>query len=421
MKILNKATHTNVPCPFCSLLCDDLVIINNQGSISARKNACDKAVKEFNRPVIARTPKISGKDSSLEQAISHAAAILKKSQQPLFSGLSTDVNGMRSVMSIAEHTGGIVDHIYGDSATNNLRVLQNKGWINTTLAEVKNRADLIILVGTNTSVFPRFFERIIMNTTSLFSDNLNSREIIYLGDDPAISKIKKLDKPKLKQLKCNTSQLADILSALKMLISGKDLFIRKVAGIEVTKLQQLAKKMQSVRYGVMIWSPSELPQQHADLTIDTLCGLIKDLNLTTRFAGLPLGGNEGGMTAASVCAWQSGYPLRVNFANAHPEYDLRYSSNRLLANHEVDALVWIATLSSDIQPPKTPIPTIALTTPGINFKQHPQVYIPVATPGIDHQGHMIRCDSVVSQRLKQLRHSGLPSLTTILNSIQQMI
>lgn len=414
--------HTDVPCPFCGLLCDDLIIKNVNGGISTEKNACPKAIKEFNRPVKADTPKINGKATTLEEAIHFAASLLKNSRQPLFAGLGTDVNGMRSVMSLADQTRGVVDHMHGEGASRNFKVLQDRGWINTTLMEVKNRADLIILAGTDTAAFPRFFERTIQNKTSLFDKNLKKRQIIYLGDSSAAAKLKGPDGKKISQLKCKPNQVGDVLAAVRTLVANIDLQTKKIAGINIKELQKLAEQMQAADYGVIVWSPAELHWQHADLTVHTICGLVEDLNKTTRFAGLPLGGNEGGVTAAGVCSWQSGYPLRTSYGRGYPEHDtLRFSADNLLARDEVDTLVWISSISSGIQPPATKAPTIALTTPGMRFKQTPAVHIPVGTPGIDHKGHMIRCDSVVSHSLHRLRDIGLPDVASIIKLIQQAI
>ena len=54
------------------------------------------------------------------------------------------------------------------------------------------------------------------------------------------------------------------------------------------------------RYGVVVWAPPTLDMPHAELAVEQVAGLVKDLNVTQRFAGLSLGGSEGAMTAADV-------------------------------------------------------------------------------------------------------------------------
>ena len=69
-----------------------------------------------------------------------------------------------------------------DAAMHNYRVLQDKGYILTTLAEVKNRADLIIFAGTDLSSqgFDRFYERYLWNQHSMFDLDANDRDIVIL-------------------------------------------------------------------------------------------------------------------------------------------------------------------------------------------------------------------------------------------------
>ncbi len=172
----------------------------------------------------------------------------------------------------------------------------------------------------------------------------------------------------------------------------------------------------------MVWAPPGLNFPQADLAVHLICEIVKDLNVTTRFAGLSLGGNEGAPSAASVSTWQTGYPLRVSYANGKPEYDsYRYSIGRMLAENEGDLLVWLSSFTTDLGPPSTRIPTIVLGTPGLRLSQPPAVFIPVGTPGIDHAGTMIRCDNVVSLPMKNLGRSQLPRAADVLAAIEKAI
>jgi formylmethanofuran dehydrogenase subunit B len=47
----------------------------------------------------------------------------------------------------------------------------------------------------------------------------------------------------------------------------------------------------------------------------------------------------------------------------------------------------------------------------------PAVFLPVATPGIDAPGHLLRSDKVVSLRLPQLRASALPSVARAIEAL----
>ncbi len=120
----------------------------------------------------------------------------------------------------------------------------------------------------------------------------------------------------------------------------------------------------------MVWAPPALSMPQADLTVHLMTEVVRELNLHTRFAGLSLGGNEGAPSAASTCTWQTGFPLRVSFANGRPEYDsYRYNVGRMITDGEGDLLLWVASIGTDIGLPQTKVPTIVLGTPGVRMAQ----------------------------------------------------
>ena len=140
-------------------------------------------------------------------------------------------------------------------------------------------------------------------------------------------------------------------------------------------------------------------------------------SITPRASSGSLGGAEGAITAGAVCTWISGYPLRVSYATAAPDYDpYRWAIGRMLKDGEGDLLVWIASISPSLVPPPTGLPTIVLGTPGLALAAPPAVFIPVGTPGLDHSARLIRVDNVVSLPLKG--RAPLPSSAEILAAIQ---
>jgi formylmethanofuran dehydrogenase subunit B len=421
----SKITTTiskDVPCPFCGIMCDDLVIENDNNHLKVIENGCPKAVKFFQEEIPETSAKIKGKNVSLDDAIDAVSGILKKSHTPLFAGLGTDVLGMRSVMELADKTGAVLDHMHGNGLIRNSLVLQDLGWITTTMAEIKNRADLVIFAGTDATNYSRFYERVIWNEDAMFKKKKDERDIIYIGEKlnskSGISPTGK--RPTV--LNCKTDQIGEIISSLHALVTGATLDVKEVAGIKTNILQTLADKMKAAKYGVIVWAPSELDIPHAELTIQNFCEIVKYLTRITRFAGFSLGGSDGSTTANSVCTWQSGYPLRVNFNKGYPEYDAhRYSTQNVLKNKEVDSLLWLSSFSSNIHPPRASIPTIVMGKPDTKLNFKPDVFIPVSTPGIDHKGQIIRTDSVVSFPLKQLRQSPYDSVHSVLNKVIERV
>ena len=427
MEKLPASTLEAITCPACGLLCDDLEIHRDAANqLKVSKNACAKSVQFFERAPQSATPLIAGKTATLADALKRVTELLKNANQPLFAGLGTEVQGMRSVLSLADKVGATLDHMNNYSSLRNTLVVQNSGWQVTTLTEVRNRVDLLVVIGTDiVSHNPRFFERNIWNKESMFDQDTASREVVYLGGqnintEAGISPNGK--KPTV--LPCDLNRLPEVVSALSALISGKALQANEVAGIKTADLQNLAERLKAAKYSVVTWVSSDLRVSsdlsfnHAELTVQSITELVIKLNAKTRSSGLPLGGSEGDYSVNQASTWTSGYPTRNRFARKYPEYDpYQFSSEKMLANGEADVLLWISTLNPDKTPPASKAPSIVIGHANMNVKDA-DVFIPVGTPGIDHKGTMFRIDSSVSLPLSQLRTSELPSLGEVIAAIE---
>lgn len=411
---------TDVACPFCGLVCDDLELANDETGLRVTKNGCEKAVAGFERKVDGAKPQVDGRDVDLATAIQAATDLIRQSSLPLYGGLGTDVDGIRAVLALADKSGGVVDHALSESQFRNHRVLQTRGWITTTLTEARNRADVFVILGSDINkIHPRFFERIVNVEQSMFSDAPPKRTIVFVGKGLDQSGAKGPRIGEIVSLPCEIDRIGEVVGALAAEIRGAPLGVETVAGVPLADVKALAERCQNATYPVFVWAPPSLDFPNADLVVSTISDLVKDLNVKGRAAGLSLGGSEGGPSASAVGSWQSGFPLRVSFASGKPDYDfLRYAIPRMLAAGEGDLLVWLASFAPDLGPPPTKIPTIVLGTPGLKLSGTPKVYIPIGTPGIDHTGRLIRVDSVVSLPLRDLGRSSLPKAADILGAIE---
>ncbi|MGZ5607581.1 MAG: formylmethanofuran dehydrogenase subunit B [Methylobacter sp.] len=418
------AEITEVPSPFCGIGTDDLTVQVDGISLKVVKNGCAVNTPAFEQAVTDTSPRVDGKDVSLDVAVAKAAALLKNTNQPVIGGCATDVNGMRALLALADRSGAVVDNMNFTGARNNFLALQDSGWMNTTLAEVKNRCDLLLVVGVDLESFsPRFFERYLWNEESMFLDDTGNREVIYLGKVPSGNASTSPSGRKAQVFECAIEDLPDVVAVLRALVKGNPIRVDSVGGIAVADLQAIADKLKAASYSVITWAAGALAYSQAELTVQTLSEMIKNINnMNTRCSGLPLGGKEGDQTANQVCGWTTGYPARTRFSSGFPEYDPYLNdTNFLLANGEADALVWVQAFNTKAVPPVTALPTIVVGRSGMTFSKEPDVFIPVGTPGIDHVGHAYRMDNVVAIRLKKLRESGLPSTSDVLHAIEQAL
>jgi formylmethanofuran dehydrogenase subunit B len=403
----------HVPCPFCGLRCDDLRVGMDGAAVTVLANGCERSRTQFGLPLGPDAGcRVDGSAASLDQALARGAAILSAALQPLLLAGGADVQAVRALLELADRIGAVVDHINGDAMMRNLHVLQDTGWVTTTLSEVRNRADLLILVGGDiVSRFPRFFERCVDNASTLFAPARERPEVIFLGvpPPPGVSG---------QHVAVTPERLAELFASLRALQAGARLDAQQVAGLPVTELAALLARMRRARYGVIAWAAADLTMPHAELTLQSLCELVKALNQSGRFVGLPLAGNDGDVTAYQVITWQTGLPLRTRFARGGPQFDpYRFGAARLLQSAEVDALLYVAALDATRHPPPAACPTIVLGRAGMAPPPGCAVFIPIGTPGVDHAGHLYRGDTVVAVRMHKLVERGLPSAREALEQL----
>jgi len=415
---LNPTLPASITCPACGMLCDDLVLTSS-APVSIQ-NACAKSItffeQSFHSASKSTAPSVSGKTTDLDTAIKAAAAILAQSKAPLIAGLGTEVQGMRAIMRLAATSNATLDHMHSESSVRNTLTMQNGGWLTTTLSEVKNRADLILAIGTDIgSSHPRFFEKLVWDSSSMF-DKPNP-EVIYLGV-PA-DKAQAATSPAGKVASTvgdDPKQVPEIVNALNALLINKKINAETVGGVAVATLQALVEKLKAAKYAVVVWSASSLKFSHAELTIQSIVQLVNQLNETTRAAGLPLNSGDGDSSVNNTSTWLSGYPTRNRFVNGKPEYDnYHFSTQKQLQNS--DALLWVSSFNPT-GAPQTALPTIVIGHPGTKFERTPDVFIPVGIPGVDHAGAMFRMDSSITLPLKKLRNNELPNLSEVITKIE---
>jgi formylmethanofuran dehydrogenase subunit B len=402
-------------CPFCPLLCDGFGVAAGPSSLALTGSYCPRAqaaLARFDEPERAAGAEVDGHPADLDHAIAAAAARLAASRQPLFAGLGTDVAGARALYRLACATGAICDAAGGDALMQGLRVLQDRGGYTTTLAEVRERADLIVCVGSVPSArFPEFFAR-----CGLFEVRNHAASICLLGEgaDPdAWQDVAHRVGDRAQAIGLGDADLFATAATLAALVAGAQVPASAA-------LADLATRLQAAHYAVIVYEPARLGP-HAALVIETLHRVVGQLNRKTRAAALALGGGDGAATANQVFAWLSGMPLRSRAGPSGLQHEpLLYASGTLMADRAVDAVLWVSSFEGSAPPVSGNVPTIVLGPPHA-ARTGASVFIPVATPGIDADGHLFRTDGTVLMPLHRVRDVGLPGVAEIVRRIEAAV
>ena len=408
-------------CPFCPLLCDEFALDTAAAVPALRGSDCPRALAALAQharpaPAAAALARVDGVPATAVDAIAEAARRLATWRQPLFAGLGTDIAGARALYRLAARTGAICDHADGAALTVGVRMQQDRGQFTTTLAEVRARADLVVCMGTTAVArFPEFFNRCELDgpggpRPSLvffgapvppgLPAGLAARTVATQGDPFA-----------------DLQQLAALV-ALQRIEQPR------------AELVALAEQLRAAHYAVLVWEPAALPA-HGALWAEALQRLVATLNRHTRAATLALGGGDGGASVNQVFTWLSGLPLRTRAGPDGLEHEpLRFDAARLLADRAVDGLLWISSFDPSRLPPAATgsgPPRIVLGPPGMAARlpaQHEaaaEIFIPVATPGLNAAGHLFRTDGIVVVPLTAARDDGLPGVAQVLGDLLERL
>ncbi|RZS52200.1 formylmethanofuran dehydrogenase [Sphaerotilus mobilis] len=421
-------------CPFCPLLCDD----GPTCAVSRQRLALLDAVAD--RPEAA-TPRVAGQPVTLAEALAAATTLLRDAGQPLIAGWGTDVAGARALYRLACASGAISDAgpdaAASDAQSEALRALQDRGGYTTTLAELRERAELIVFIGSwAPDRAPRLLERALQGRAD------RPPRLVHLGlaggDDAVPAEVagdgfcvpverRVFAVPDAQP--AHPANLADLADLADLALSLK-LAIDRRPGAD-PMLATLAGELLASPYAVLVWEPGRLGP-HAALVIERLQQVIARLNATTRAAALPIGGAQGMLTAQQVHAWLSGLPLRSRVGPRGLEHDpLRYGLGRLLDDGSVDALVWTGAFPA-MPAPDTVLPRLLLVsadvaaTPGACGDEAAAIVIPVASPGVQHGGHLFRTDTVVLMPLHPsptapIGLAGLPSVARVVGDLLALL
>jgi formylmethanofuran dehydrogenase subunit B len=201
------------------------------------------------------------------------------------------------------------------------------------------------------------------------------------------------------------------LAALRACVNGRPVAL---SGARSGEIDALAAALRSAKFGVAVWSAARLDV----LTIEMLCGLVRDLNAKTRFTGLPLAPGDNAAGVLQVCGGMTGFPMRTGFGSGVPEHDgWVFNAERLVESDEADCALWISAYGAEAPRWRKPIPLIALTAAAAEFLRPPAVRIAVGRPGVDHDS-VDYCVAMGTLVAKAASHpSQTPSVAEVIGKL----
>lgn len=413
----------DVVCAFCGLGCDDIEVTVAGRVVTPRKACVDAARLLARSDAPPPSARVNGVPASLAAAAAAAAGHLKAARSSVFSGLGADLEGHRRLYDIAMTAGASIDHSASAGLFANLDRLARRGWTAATLAEVRNRCDLLVVFGDDPAAsFGRLFERIMPvrktdggDAAPLFAPS--GRRVVMIGAPFSEASRKALAGHELSEILLPPEQVATAAAMLASALAGRDIGeVPVLPGLAGASLAELADLLRTARYSVFTWNAATLPTADAAAVAGSAAEAVDILSPTTRAAVLPLGGRDNVTGAHQLALWRFGYPLRtvIGAGTSRHAPDLYVTDAALM---DADLLLHTSAFRPDPPPEFTAGPVIVLAHPDTSFAREPDVFIPVGTPGVDHPGHVFRMDSVVCLPLQGLRPAELPSVAEAASAI----
>lgn len=435
-----EKSYSNVVCPGCACLCDDVSVTFDDSKLVQFTPACPLGESWFQRHSGAAAEQaqlnpfqVQGETSSYDAAIEKAVEILKVSEYPLIYGLSRSSSpGQRAAVELGEFLGGVVDTTASLCHGPSIMALQEMGEVTCTLGEVRNRADLVIFWGCNPAEsHPRHAGRYSVSPEGrLLPGGRNDRTVIMLGNAEKIGDWRLDDDGTEPDLKIPIPPGKDF-EALSLLQS----MLRDPSMLEDDQydsgLRELLRRALDCKYGIVFFGVglaetgawADTPRTGTGhVNVSTLLHWVAEMNTHSRFTArrMRLQGDVSG--ADNILLWQTTYPFAVDFSRGFPRYNPgEFTAEELLNRQEVDAALIVGAetipfLTAEARRHLNEIPTVLLDYPGAAATFSPMVHLTTAVYGLNAAGTSYRMDNV-PMRLSPLVDSSLKTDESVLRDV----
>ncbi|OED30293.1 formylmethanofuran dehydrogenase subunit B [Methanosphaera sp. WGK6] len=395
----------NCSCSYCGNNCDDITYLLKDKKIVGVRHACrlgaSKIINDEDQRLL--NPMIRNTEGILEEttwtiALDKTAELLSKSTRPILYGWGeTSIEAIKQGINLAEITGSVMDNQSTICHGASIQAFQNVGHPVMTLGEVKNRADVIIYMGTNPmDDHPRHLSRYTAFPEGFFRRNgREDRTIITI--DPKYTNTAKVSD---EWIKFNINEDYTFLNALRSILKGNELKDEEVAGVSREKIYELIEIMKNAEYGALFFGLGLTQTLAKQRNIDILIQLVEDLNQYSKWSMLPMRGffNVNGFNIAMTS--ETGYPYGVDFARGYPRYMVGETTTIDLLNRREPDFFMAISADPGVQFPGysiqhlTNIPTVQIDTHWGPYTELSDIVLPSTRVGVETEGTAYRMDSI---------------------------
>jgi formylmethanofuran dehydrogenase subunit B len=396
-------------CSGCSLLCDDIVIRSDGLFIDEVVGACLRGKERFDQVTARnriRTPMIR-KDGNLEKinwedAIKETIKIIKNATNPLFYGFSnssceTQYKGIK----LAQNINGFIDSNASICQGKVLGIANEIGINLTTITEIINKADLLILWGANPAEsIPRLLNKTLFSRGKFRMTGREIKTLVII--DPVKSASYNVMGVRDIALRIKPGSDIELIRALKEECCQADSIPSEgVAGIDQEDLKRILLHIMGTENGVIFLGQGVLKSDKNNQLIREILEFIQIINLKQekgRMSLIMMGGHYNMIGFDHVALSSTGKRGGVQFKDGEL-IDTKSNLVSKIANDDFDSSIIVGTdpishfpfsLSSKLA--KKPI--ILIDNKMTATAELADIILPTAITGIECEGLAFRLDHV---------------------------
>ena len=424
-------------CSGCSLLCSDIIVQSDGLFISEVIGACLKGKERFDQvgaknritsPLIRKNGELL--EVSWDEAMNSVIEIIKKSNKPLLYGFSNvTCEAQEAGIKLAGKINGFIDSNASICQGKFLNKAKSLGINFTTITEVINKGDLIILWGANPAeTIPRLLNKLLFSRGKFRMTGREIKTLVII--DPVKTASFRVMGVRDLALMIEPNKDIELIRMLKEECCSVDSIPSEgVAGIDKNDLKRLLLHLTGAENGVIILGQGVI-QPHPDYNlVEELLDLLQLINERQekgRISLMLLGGhfNMAGFDHVALSAYGVSGHLEFKGNQLIKTKDGLVSK---IENNDFDCSIIVGTdpishlphvLSSKIA--KNPL---ILIDNHITATSHiAEVVLPTTITGIESGGLAYRLDQVPIELNKIINPpNNLPSDEELLNQLYELL
>ncbi len=411
-----------ITCSGCSLLCDDIIIIKENNEIKEILGACQKGINKFHQiksknRILSPLYKDKGGLKVLEWdlALNKAIQMIKDAKKPLIYGLSTiSCESQILALKIAKKIDAFIDSNSTICQGKFLNIASKMGITTTTLTEIINKSDLIILWGTNiVESIPRLFSKILFSRGKF---RMTGREIknLIIVDIYKTASFKVMGTRDLAII-LRPNEDIELIKILKKAVKGKYTFPNEgISGIDKQDLERFKTFLLNSEHITILPGQALLNQETNGDAIKELLELVNILNNVKnngRISLLMVGGHYNMVGFEHIALSETGRNQSIQFKNGE---SIKSDDNIIskIQKEDFDLSIIIGTdpishLPLEISKILSSKPIILIDNKKSGTFLIATLILPTSITGIENKGLAFRLDHVPIQLKKIIEPPNL--------------